>query len=366
MPFYTEILRIIEGGLAKDFKKVANYARMLADKLEKDGEENMAKMILRTLENRPAPTVTMDELLSTPVDQESRLSIVDVERPDTDLGKVVLPGLIDGKVQDFIGMIQHRQELIRGGVEVSNSLLLYGKPGCGKTTIARYISQQTGLPLVVARLDAVVSSLLGNTAKNIRKIFDFADNKPCILFLDEFDAIAKARDDQYELGELKRVINSLLQNIDAFSSHNILIAATNHPELLDKAIWRRFNTVIEIGTPNAEEIVKLMETFIDGFKTDFLQDQKSMDRVTKLLEGKTPSDIKTILNNTKADTIIYNKDQLRYEDLVVEIFEFNRQGDLTIEKLVEFLNENGIAQTSIAERLNISLRQVRNILNKTS
>ena len=366
MPFYTEILRIIEGGLAKDFKKVANYARMLADKLEKDGEENMAKMILRTLENRPAPTVTMDELLSTPVDQESRLSIVDVERPDTDLGKVVLPGLIDGKVQDFIGMIKHRQELIRGGVEVSNSLLLYGKPGCGKTTIARYISQQTGFPLVVARLDAIVSSLLGNTAKNIRKIFDFADNKPCILFLDEFDAIAKARDDQYELGELKRVINSLLQNIDAFSSHNILIAATNHPELLDKAIWRRFNTVIEIGTPNAEEIVKLMENFIDGFKTDFLQDQKSIDRVTKLLEGKTPSDIKTILNNTKADTIIYNRDQLRYEDLVVEIFEFNRQGDLTVEKLVEFLNENGIAQTSIAERLNISLRQVRNILNKTS
>lgn len=124
------------------------------------------------------------------------------------------------------------------------------------------------MPLVVARFDAIVSSLLGNTAKNIRKIFDFADHKPCILFLDEFDAIAKARDDQYELGELKRVINSLLQNIDSFAKQNILIAATNHPELLDKAIWRRFNTVIEIGVPQDEELVRLLKTFVDDFNTD--------------------------------------------------------------------------------------------------
>lgn len=366
MPIYTEILRIIEGGLAKDFKKVTNYARLLAQKLEKDGESNMAKMILRTLENRPASTVTMDELLTTPVDQESRLSIVDIERPDSELGNIVLPTLVDTKINDFIKMIKYRQELIKGGVEISNTLLLYGKPGCGKTTIARFVAKQTGLPLVIARLDAVVSSLLGNTAKNIRKIFDFADNKPCILFLDEFDAIAKARDDQYELGELKRVINSLLQNIDSFSSHNILIAATNHPELLDKAIWRRFNTVIEIGTPNYEEIIKLIENFTAGFLTDFLRDAKTVERLGKLLEGKTPSDIKTILNNTKAESIIHNKSSLSYEDLLVEIFEFNRHGDLTMEKLVEFLNENGIAQTNISERMNISIRQVRNILNKIS
>ena len=97
--------------------------------------------------------------------------------------------------------------------------MLYGVPGCGKSTVAKYIAQQIGLPLVIARLDALVSSLLGSTSKNIRKVFDFADSRPCILFLDEFDAIAKARDDQHELGELKRVINSLLQNIDSLSSH---------------------------------------------------------------------------------------------------------------------------------------------------
>lgn len=361
---YTEILRIIEGGLAKDAKKVYNYSRMLADRLDKEGDVKLAKMILRAIDNGPATTVTMDELLTTPVDHESKLSIVDVELPSRVKSDVVLPQLTDSKIQDFINVVNHQSQLIKSGVEISNSLLLYGKPGCGKTTVARYISERTGLPLVIARFDAIVSSLLGNTAKNIRKIFDFADNRPCILFLDEFDAIAKARDDQYELGELKRVINSLLQNIDAFAKQNILIAATNHPELLDKAIWRRFNTVIELGAPQDAEIFNLIKLFIDDFSNDFVEDEKRMDRVVKLMEGKTPSDIKGIVNNAKAQVVVNERKVLTYQDLLVELFEFNNHGDLSIEKLIEFLNENGIPQATIAEGMRISIRQVRNYLNK--
>ncbi|MDR2127078.1 MAG: ATP-binding protein [Prevotellaceae bacterium] len=361
---YTEILRIIEGGLAKDARKVYSYSKLLAEKIGKDGDSKMSKMIFRAIENRTATTVSMDELLTTPVDPESRLNIVDVEVPSNEDIPVILSKLIDAKITDFINMVKYQSQLIQKGIETSNSLLLYGNPGCGKTTIAKYISEQTGLPLVIARFDAIVSSLLGNTAKNIRKIFDFADNKPCILFLDEFDAIAKARDDQYELGELKRVINSLLQNIDSFAKQNILIAATNHPELLDKAIWRRFNTVIEIGLPQEDEIIKLLKTFTDGFSTEFMHDDKRLDRLSKLLIEKSPSDIKTIINNAKAQTVINGRETLQYEDVLTELFEFNHRGNLTIEKLVEFLNDNGVPQASIAERMGISIRQVRNYLNK--
>ncbi len=363
---YTEILRLIEAGLARDPKKVANYAKLLATKLEKDGDEKMAKMIVRVIDNKPVSTVTMDELLTTPVDQESRLSIVDIALPAKDEQTVVLPRLVDDKIEGFIKIVKHQSQLLQNGIEAPNTLLLYGRPGCGKTTVARYISEKTGLPLVIARFDAIVSSLLGNTAKNIRKIFDFADNKPCILFLDEFDAIAKARDDQYELGELKRVINSLLQNIDAFAKHNILIAATNHPELLDKAIWRRFNTVIEIGLPQEDEIAQLIRTFTNSFPTDFLSDDRKFERLVKLLVGNSPADIKSILNNAKTHSIINNQAVLAYEDVLVELFEFSHHSDLTIEKLVEFLNENGIPQAAIAERMKVSVRQVRNYLNKQS
>lgn len=364
---YTEILRIIEGGLAKDQSKVYSYAKLLADKLMKDGDDKFSNMIFNVIEKKGrANTVSMDELLTTPVDHESRISIVDVEIPSKITTPIVLQPLMQNKISDFISAVNHQGELIGHGIETSNTLLLYGKPGCGKTTVARYISEQTGLPLVIARFDAIVSSLLGNTAKNIRKIFDFAHNKPCILFLDEFDAIAKARDDQHELGELKRVINSLLQNMDTFSSENILIAATNHPELLDKAIWRRFNHVIEIGLPQENEIAQLIKEFTDKFKNDFFEDKKKLDKLVKLFEGKSPSDIKTIINNAKTQAVIHGNNILTYDDLLFEIFEFNTHGSLSFDKMIEFLNENGISQAVIANKMNVSLRQVRNFLNKQS
>lgn len=365
MNSYTEILKIIEGGLAKDASKVYNYSKLLADKLVKDGDETLSKMILRIIDKKgQANTVTMDELLTIPVDNESRMSIVEIEIPSKEKTPIVLQPLTQSKISDFILAVEHQNLLIGQGIDTSNTLLLYGQPGCGKTTVAKYISEQTGLPLVVARFDAIVSSLLGDTAKNIRRIFDYAHNRPCILFLDEFDAIAKARDDQHELGELKRVINSLLQNIDSFSNNNILIAATNHPELLDKAVWRRFNHVIEIGLPQENEIVELMKEFIDKFKSDFLEDKKKIERLVKILEGKSPSDIKTIINNAKTQSVINGNGTLTYEELLFKIFEFNNHSTQSFEKMVEFLNENGLPQTTIASKMNISIRQIRNYLNK--
>jgi SpoVK/Ycf46/Vps4 family AAA+-type ATPase len=347
--------------LNKDLKKINNYSRILAEKFEKEGQPKLAKMIIKTLENKPSSMVTMDSLISTPVDQESRMNIVDIQMPSENNDDIILSPNIYNKVEDYINLYQHQGELLKNGLEISNSLLLYGVPGSGKTTIAKYISNKTGLPLITARFDAIVSSLLGNTSKNIRKIFEYADEKPCILFLDEFDAIAKARDDQYELGELKRVINSLLQNIDTFSKSNLLIGATNHPELLDKAIWRRFNTLIEVGLPNQNEVYKLIETFSKDSNNDFLNDEKKTNKLIQNLEGKTPSYIKTLFNNVLAQKIIKNKEYLSYEDILLEIFE-SKNKEYTIEDIITFLNENGVSQEKITQILNISIRQVRNNL----
>ena len=130
--------------------------------------------------------------------------------------------------------------------------------------------------MVTARLDGLVSSLLGSTAKNIRKVFDYASKRECILFLDEFDVIAKLRDDKNELGELKRVVNSLLQNIDGFNNDSILIAATNHHELLDPAIWRRFSTIAALEKPLWDEIVRYLNTLLASKSTDFISNDKKL------------------------------------------------------------------------------------------
>lgn len=364
---YTEILRIIEGGLSKDAQKVYNYSKMLANKMLRDGESKMSKMILDSIERRYTSFLSLDELSTTPVDAESRMSIVDVYCPTNNEIKPILPELTAKKVDDFVEMIKHQGDLYKNGVDIINTLMLFGVPGCGKSTIAKYVAQQLELPLVIARLDALVSSLLGSTAKNIRKVFDFADSRPCILFLDEFDAIAKARDDQYELGELKRVINSLLQNVDSMSSNSVLIAATNHAELLDKAIWRRFHTILEIGLPGEDEIKEMIKFFIGDFKTTLpLSDDKKITKLIKIFADGgdlSPADIQTIVNNAKAQAVINSDSVLSIEELLVQLYIFKNHNIGCIDKLVKYLNENGVAQQLIADRLGVSIRQIKNMLN---
>jgi len=360
---YTEIIKIIEGGLKNEPNKVILYAQKLAEKLSADGNQQLAKGIRNLLSNKAVNSLTMEQLLTTaPVDQETRLSIVDVFNPTTADLQIVLPETIEKKVNDFIKVVQNQDKFKAMGLSSQSTLLLYGAPGVGKTTIAKYISLKTGLPLVTARLDAVISSLLGNTSKNIRKIFEYADSKPCILFLDEIDAIAKARDDQHEMGELKRVINSLLQNIDLFTQNNIMIAATNHHELLDKAIWRRFNTVIEVGQPDAEGISKIIEMYLGNFAADLLFDKKKYEKVIQILAKKSPSDIRNIINNAIAQTVIAGREKVFVEDLLIENFQFDTRGQFTSEDLIKYLSENGVPKMQIAELMNVSIRQIRNNL----
>lgn len=366
---YTEIIKIIEGGVKKDLKKVVGYSTLLAEKLTKDGHENLAKKIQKIITSSKVENgnnlVSLNELVSTPVDQESRLSIVDVSYPVEFTEKLVLSNQLELAIHNFIESLRHIDKLQNIGIETNNSLLLYGPPGCGKTSIAKYISYKTNLPLVIARLDTIVSSLLGSTAKNIRRIFEFADSKPCILFLDEFDAIAKARNDQHEMGELKRVINSLLQNIDQFTKNNILIAATNHEELLDRAIWRRFNNIIEIGKiQNKDDIEDLITLYINEFKNDFLNDRKKTDIIINQFKDFSPSDIKTIITNAISNQVVKSMDELKIERLLESIYQFKNHGKYEVHDLIKFLRENHISQTTIADSLGISLRQVKNIINK--
>lgn len=360
----SDILRIIEGGLNNDKRKIISYSNRLAARLEAEGDIQLARCIKEQIQNSTIKSsATADAMRMLPLDSDSKLQIVEVIPEDSTRTNIILSDQVGRQIYDFIDLIKHSEKLEQAGIDMPKSMLLYGPPGCGKTSIAHYVSEKTGLPLVVARLDGIVSSLLGSTAKNLRKIFNYACSMPCILFLDEFDAIAKARDDNHELGELKRVINSLLQNIDSMPTSSVLIAATNHPELLDKAVWRRFTTKTEVEMPDNEARLKIILDLSTGFECPFIEDTQKMKILNNLMKKLSPSDISNIFQKLKVKGIINGSKTIDYENVLMAIFEYDGK-DAPQDVLVKFLNNNGVNQSNISHLLNISTRLVRNILSK--
>ena len=156
---------------------------------------------------------------------------------------------------------QHRSELLRShNIEPRNRILLEGAPGNGKTSLAEAIAAESMLPFYAVRYEGIVSSFLGETAARIDQVFQFARTRRCVLFFDEFDTIAKERADEHETGEIKRVVSTLLLQIDRLPAHVVIIAATNHSELLDRAAWRRFQLRLALQPPSRADAAAFLDT----------------------------------------------------------------------------------------------------------
>jgi SpoVK/Ycf46/Vps4 family AAA+-type ATPase len=218
------------------------------------------------------------------------------------------------------------------------------------------------LPLVCARLDGMVSSLLGSTAKNIRKIFDFVSSRECILFLDEFDVIAKLRDDKNELGELKRVVNSLIQNIDNLGGDTILIAATNHHELLDPAVWRRFSKVIRLDKPSEEEIISLVQIILAGINNNIMENTRKLELLASAFINFSFSSIKTVLLNVIKDTLINDTGTVNYSEIIKETYMYSNH-NIVEEDFLNYLLRYKVTQEEIYD-LGIPLRKIRKTRKK--
>ena len=179
--------------------------------------------------------------------------------PKRRLGSLQLQPPIRRAVEELIE--EHKRvDLLRShGLEPRNRVLLDGPPGNGKTTLAEAIACETMLPFYVVRYEGVVASFLGETASRLDAIFDFARTRRCVLFLDEFDSIAKERSDIHETGEIKRVVSTLLLQIDRLPAHVVVVCSTNHSELLDRAAWRRFQLRLELAAPTRAEATEFLE-----------------------------------------------------------------------------------------------------------
>lgn len=171
------------------------------------------------------------------------------------LSELVLKAEVVEQIEELIHEFSNAALLRSHSLEPRHTVLLVGPPGNGKTSLAEAFAAELGLPLLSLRYDAIVDSFLGETSNRLRKLIEYATLTPCVLFFDEFDAVGKERSDAQETGEIKRVVSSLLMQMDRLPSHTLVICATNHPELLDRAVWRRFELKLEIERPDHIQLV---------------------------------------------------------------------------------------------------------------
>jgi AAA+ superfamily predicted ATPase len=204
------------------------------------------------------------------------------------LKSVVLPAKAETICSELIEE-HHRSDLLRSyGLEPRHRVLLFGPPGNGKTSAAEALAFELGLPLIVIRYETLIGSFLGETSQRLKQVFDYARGRHCVLFFDEFDAVAKERGDVHETGEIKRVVNSLLMQIDDLPSTVLIVVASNHPELLDRAVWRRFQIKLELGSPDRKAIEHWFESLRSRLKMPL---GISTSMLAKHFEGKSFSDL---------------------------------------------------------------------------
>jgi AAA+ superfamily predicted ATPase len=373
MKYSIEIGKIVEGALKHDQLKVTNYTKQLISKLEEDNEMRAASKFTKILAAQKEATLTAMGIsgdFPVPVDSESRVALADVVYPTENNVDVILSKSNADKLSSFILSYQNADKLNSMGIGVPNTLLLFGPPGCGKTKCAYLVAKQLNLPLIIARLDSLISSYLGTTAKNIRALFEYAQKTPCVLFLDEFDAIAKARDDMNELGELKRVVNSLLQNVDAMSSDSLLLAATNHEKLLDPAVWRRFDYKLEIELPDEDAIIKMLDLFTNESK---VLSEKEKKAIAEAFRGLSGADIEEIVKKAFRNAIIHEKEFSAlslYEELFVfkNILPQNASSEKEIlrakAKFLRNCNSKVFSLQNIAEILGCSKSTVQKLIKE--
>lgn len=201
---------------------------------------------------------------------------------------------------------QQRSDLLRAyNIEPRSKILLKGPPGNGKTSLAEAISYSLFLPLFVVRYEALIGSYLGETTNRLAKLFDFVRSRPCVLFFDEFDVVGKERGDTHETGEIKRVVSSLLLQIDSLPSYVVAIAASNHSDLLDKAVWRRFQATLNLPKPGEPEIklwIKYLKSFLNE-KVTYPDNQ-----LLKQLNGLSYSELEDFKSNVVRKKILSGPD----------------------------------------------------------
>jgi len=306
----------------KDYESFELAAREYIEREKRKKHNIVAKDLEKALYNTggiPTSQKRFKNNIPIPRDTEKGFPLLEIQHFDKNFDYLIISKETKEQLEQVIREFKYSDILTTYNLEYKKKILLCGKPGTGKTFSAQIMSSVLNIPLIYIRFDAIISSYLGETAGNLRKVFDFIECGTWIVLFDEFDIIGKNRDDNHEHGEIKRVVNNFLQMLDNVKGNSIILAATNHQNILDPAIWRRFDDVVYYNLPDEKSRCQLFEIYLKPIKRDKGIDLVKFSQITK---GLSPADIKMITEEAMKFAIINSRSSISMNDIEIAVNKF--------------------------------------------
>ncbi|QLO97174.1 AAA family ATPase [Enterobacter hormaechei] len=339
----SDLAQLVRLVIAEQYDDVRLYVARLVRKYRETmpALSEQLDLYLRNKPQKPAqglrkattPKPTQSQVM--PVDEDSRLTLL--KAPNE---KITSKPLLSSQIEDSLDQIilerKHIDRLKTLGLQPTRSAIFVGPPGVGKTLTASWLAQKLDVPFYVLDLTAVMSSYLGKSGNNLRAALDFAKRGPCVLLLDEIDSIAKKRSDDSDVGELKRLVTVILQEVDEWPSSSLLLAATNFAELIDPALWRRFDLVLNFEKPNSESIKEAIKRFLGP---DYAIFARWIELLVIMFKDESFSNIERSINKFRRSVAL---------------------GISSDEELIESFIKDGLSELDRNERIEIAVSLHRN------
>ncbi len=320
-----KILRqLIKAGTNGDVSAFRHISKAVIQEERQKQHHLLANDLEQILYRQQSSTVRNSKekiTLKAPVDKEKGLPLLDIKLCQRPVDELILSASGLASIEETLEEHRRADVLRSHGLQPVGKVIFCGPPGCGKTMAAEVIAFELDRPLAIVRLDALVSSFLGETATNLRKIFEFIAQHELVVLFDEFDAIGKSRSDTTDHGELRRVVNAVLQMMDAYQGNSLLLAATNYEQTLDTAIWRRFDEAINFPLPEATETEKILTLKLRGVRRQFEVSDKP---VIQLFAKRSGAEVERIIRRAIKQMILRRQEFLTLNMLEQAVSRENR------------------------------------------